>query len=124
MGVLFQLPAFPVDQDASAVGIEFACLELLEIIVDVIGPRFSAMLPGEGKVIVMLGRSVGATLAMRSSRASRCISSLVPSDALQGCHWTASLVKRWLLGTHAGARCDFSLSNFTNLASWLRWATW
>jgi transposase-like protein len=25
------------------------------------------------------------------------------SDALQGCHWTASLLKRWLLGTHAGA---------------------
>jgi hypothetical protein len=25
------------------------------------------------------------------------------SDALQGCHWTVSLLKRWLLGTHAGA---------------------
>ena len=24
------------------------------------------------------------------------------SDALQGCHWTVSLLKRWLLGTHAG----------------------
>lgn len=24
-------------------------------------------------------------------------------DALQRCHWTASLLKRWLLGTHAGA---------------------
>jgi transposase-like protein len=24
-------------------------------------------------------------------------------DALQGCHWTTSLLKRWLLGTHAGA---------------------
>jgi len=24
-------------------------------------------------------------------------------DALQGCHWTVSLLKRWLLGTHAGA---------------------
>jgi transposase-like protein len=24
-------------------------------------------------------------------------------DALQGCHWTISLLKRWLLGTHAGA---------------------
>ena len=23
------------------------------------------------------------------------------SDALQGCHWTVSLLKRWLLGTHA-----------------------
>ena len=25
------------------------------------------------------------------------------SDALHGCHWTTSLLKRWLLGTHAGA---------------------
>ena len=25
------------------------------------------------------------------------------SDALQGCHWTTSLLKCWLLGTHAGA---------------------
>jgi len=25
------------------------------------------------------------------------------SDARQGCHWTTSLLKRWLLGTHAGA---------------------
>ena len=25
------------------------------------------------------------------------------NDALQGCHWTISLLKRWLLGTHAGA---------------------
>jgi hypothetical protein len=25
------------------------------------------------------------------------------SDALQGCHWTTSLLKRWLLGTQAGA---------------------
>ncbi len=24
-------------------------------------------------------------------------------DALQGRHWTISLLKRWLLGTHAGA---------------------
>jgi hypothetical protein len=24
-------------------------------------------------------------------------------DALQACHWTISLLKRWLLGTHAGA---------------------
>jgi transposase-like protein len=24
-------------------------------------------------------------------------------DAIQGCHWTISLLKRWLLGTHAGA---------------------
>jgi len=25
------------------------------------------------------------------------------SDAVQSCHWTTSLTKRWLLGTHAGA---------------------
>jgi ISXO2 transposase-like protein/transposase-like zinc ribbon protein len=25
------------------------------------------------------------------------------SDAVQACHWTISLLKRWLLGTHAGA---------------------
>jgi len=25
------------------------------------------------------------------------------ADALQGCHWAVSLLKRWLLGTHAGA---------------------
>ena len=24
-------------------------------------------------------------------------------DAVQSCHWTISLLKRWLLGTHAGA---------------------
>ena len=24
-------------------------------------------------------------------------------DAVQGCHWTISLLKRWLIGTHAGA---------------------
>ena len=24
-------------------------------------------------------------------------------DALQGVHWTVSILKRWLLGTHAGA---------------------
>jgi hypothetical protein len=25
------------------------------------------------------------------------------SDAVQSCHWTISLLKRWLIGTHAGA---------------------
>ena len=25
------------------------------------------------------------------------------ADAVQACHWTISLLKRWLLGTHAGA---------------------
>src|SRR5262249_62202562 len=25
------------------------------------------------------------------------------NDTLQACHWTISLLKRWLLGTHAGA---------------------
>ena len=26
------------------------------------------------------------------------------TDTLQGCHWTISLLKRWLLGTHGGAQ--------------------
>jgi len=25
------------------------------------------------------------------------------NDAVQACHWTTSLLKRWLMGTHAGA---------------------
>ena len=25
------------------------------------------------------------------------------ADAVQACHWTASLLKRWLIGTHGGA---------------------
>jgi transposase-like protein len=28
------------------------------------------------------------------------------SDAVQACHWTISLLKRWLMGTHAGAVGD------------------
>lgn len=28
------------------------------------------------------------------------------NDAVQGCHWTISLLKRWLIGTHAGAVSD------------------
>lgn len=28
------------------------------------------------------------------------------NDAVQACHWTISLLKRWLLGTHAGAVSD------------------
>jgi Zn ribbon nucleic-acid-binding protein len=28
------------------------------------------------------------------------------ADAVQACHWTASLLKRWLLGTHGGAVSD------------------
>ena len=28
------------------------------------------------------------------------------NDAVQSCHWTISLLKRWLLGTHAGAVSD------------------
>ena len=27
-------------------------------------------------------------------------------DAVQACHWTISLLKRWLMGTHAGAVRD------------------
>jgi Zn ribbon nucleic-acid-binding protein/transposase-like protein len=34
------------------------------------------------------------------------------NDALQGCHWTISLVKRWLLGTHAGAVRDKHLQAY------------
>ena len=34
------------------------------------------------------------------------------SDALQGCHWTISLLKRWLLGTHAGAVSDKHLQAY------------
>ena len=34
------------------------------------------------------------------------------SDALQGCHWTISLLKRWLLGTHAGAVAPKHLQSY------------
>lgn len=34
------------------------------------------------------------------------------NDALQGCHWTASLLKRWLLGTHGGAVRDKHLQAY------------
>ena len=34
------------------------------------------------------------------------------SDAVQGCHWTTSLLKRWLLGTHAGAVRDKHLQAY------------
>ena len=34
------------------------------------------------------------------------------SDALQVCHWTISLLKRWLLGTHAGAVGDKHLQAY------------
>jgi hypothetical protein len=34
------------------------------------------------------------------------------SDAVQGCHWTISLLKRWLLGTHAGAVSDKHLQAY------------
>ena len=34
------------------------------------------------------------------------------NDALQGCHWTVSLLKRWLLGTHAGAVRDKHLQAY------------
>ncbi len=33
-------------------------------------------------------------------------------DAVQGCHWTISLLKRWLLGTHAGAVRDKHLQAY------------
>ena len=34
------------------------------------------------------------------------------NDAVQGCHWTMSLLKRWLLGTHAGAVRDKHLQAY------------
>jgi Zn ribbon nucleic-acid-binding protein len=34
------------------------------------------------------------------------------NDALQSCHWTISLLKRWLLGTHAGAVNDKHLQAY------------
>ncbi len=34
------------------------------------------------------------------------------NDAVQACHWTMSLVKRWLLGTHAGAVGDKHLQAY------------
>ena len=33
-------------------------------------------------------------------------------DAVQGCHWTISLLKRWLMGTHAGAVSDKHLQAY------------
>ena len=34
------------------------------------------------------------------------------NDAVQGCHWTISLLKRWLVGTHAGAVRDKHLQAY------------
>ena len=34
------------------------------------------------------------------------------NDAVQGCHWTISNLKRWLLGTHAGAVRDKHLQSY------------
>ena len=34
------------------------------------------------------------------------------NDAVQGCHWTISLLKRWLIGTHAGAVSDKHLQAY------------
>ena len=34
------------------------------------------------------------------------------NDAVQNCHWTISLLKRWLLGTHAGAVGDKHLQAY------------
>jgi hypothetical protein len=34
------------------------------------------------------------------------------SDALQVCHWTISLLNRWLLGTHAGAVAPKHLQSY------------
>ena len=34
------------------------------------------------------------------------------NDAVQSCHWTISLLKRWLIGTHAGAVSDKHLQAY------------
>ena len=34
------------------------------------------------------------------------------TDAVQSCHWTVSLLKRWLIGTHAGAVRDKHLQGY------------
>jgi hypothetical protein len=34
------------------------------------------------------------------------------NDAVQGCHWTTSNLKRWLMGTHAGAVSDKHLQAY------------
>jgi transposase-like protein len=34
------------------------------------------------------------------------------NDAVQACHWTTSLLKRWLMGTHAGAVSDKHLQAY------------
>jgi hypothetical protein len=34
------------------------------------------------------------------------------NDAVQGCHWTIPLLKRWLIGTHAGAVRDKHLQGY------------
>jgi hypothetical protein len=34
------------------------------------------------------------------------------NDAVQSCHWTISLLKRWLVGTHAGAVRDKHLQAY------------
>ena len=34
------------------------------------------------------------------------------NDAVQACHWTTSLLKRWLMGTHAGAVRDKHLQAY------------
>lgn len=34
------------------------------------------------------------------------------NDATQSCHWTVSLLKRWLMGTHAGAVRDKHLQDY------------
>ena len=36
------------------------------------------------------------------------------NDTLQGCHWTISLLKRWLLGTHGGAVLGKHLQAYLN----------
>jgi transposase-like protein len=45
--------------------------------------------------------------AVVQTKAERC-----QHDAVQACHWTISLLKRWLMGTHAGAVSDKHLQAY------------
>ena len=49
-------------------------------------------------------RTHGAVVQTKAERREK--------DAVQGCHWTISLLKRWLLGTHAGAVGDKHLQAY------------
>lgn len=50
------------------------------------------------------GRSHSAVVQTKAERRE--------NDAVQACHWTTSLLKRWLMGTHAGAVRDKHLQAY------------